>query len=101
MLEAYPPAKLSPLPSAPPIADCVRLSVPRVAPPIASFTPPLLIRLTDPPKPPGTWMLLEPPLPPIAVPDTVTVPQVPEMPLPDPGRRSIGWQSRHYQAAYY
>jgi hypothetical protein len=68
VLVAEPPVR--PLP---PVAVCVRLSVPVVAPPIASFTPPLLIRLTDPPLPKGA-------LPPIAVPDTVTVPPVTELP---------------------
>src|SRR5260370_24612391 len=67
-------------PAAPPIAVCVRLSVPLVAPPIASFTPPLLIRLTDPPLPDGVNPEVEPPLPPIAVPDTLTVPPVAELP---------------------
>src|SRR5262249_35389355 len=76
MLVALPPAP----PPNPPIAVCVRLSVPLVAPPIASFTPPLLIRLTDAPLP---LAIGEPPrgaLPPIAVPDTVTVPPVTELP---------------------
>src|SRR6266436_5528610 len=68
MLDALPP-------KAPPIAVCVRLRVPLVAPPTASFTLPLLIRLTDAPRLP---CLLPPP--PIAVPDTVTVPPVAELP---------------------
>jgi hypothetical protein len=61
----------------PPIAVWVRLSVPLVAPPTASFTLPLLIRLTDAPLP---LKFPPPPLPPIAVPDTVTVPPVAELP---------------------
>ena len=60
-------------PASPPIAVCVRLSVPLVAPPIASFTPPLLIRLTGAPAALTA-------LPPIAVPETVTVPLVAELP---------------------
>ena len=51
--------------------------MPLVAPPTASFTPPLLNRLTDAPLPP---LMPLPPLPPIAVPDTVTVPPVAELP---------------------
>jgi hypothetical protein len=83
VLDALPPPPLReamPLkpPPLPPIAVCVRLSVPLVAPPIASFTPPLLIRLTDAPLPLWFWAL--PPLPPIAVPDMVTVPPVAELP---------------------
>jgi hypothetical protein len=61
-------------PPNPPLAVCVRLSVPLVAPPIASFTPPLLVRLTDAPLP------MKGVLPLIAVPDTVTVPPVAELP---------------------
>ena len=54
--------------------------MPLVAPPIASFTPPLLIRLTDAPLPPRRLPPPKPPLPPIAVPDTVTVPPFAELP---------------------
>jgi hypothetical protein len=53
--------------------------MPLVAPPTASFTPPLLSRLTDAPIPPFEKPLF-PPFPPIAVPATVTVPPVIEMP---------------------
>ena len=54
--------------------------MPLVAPPIASFTPPLLIRLTDAPLPLTLVLMVLPPAPPIAVPDTVTVPPVAELP---------------------
>ena len=63
----------------PPIAVCVRLSAPLVAPPIASFRPPLLSRLTDPPLR-TVGGVASPPLPPIAVPDTETPPPVAELP---------------------
>jgi hypothetical protein len=72
MLDALPPPPLMQQPLLPPIAVWVRLSVPLVAPPIASFTPPLLIRLTDAPLPLTLVLMVLPPAPPIAVPETVT-----------------------------
>src|SRR5262249_43647255 len=89
-----------------PIAVCVRLSVPLVAPPIASFTPPLLVRLTDAPIPSrGKGCEEPPPWPPIAIPDTVTVPPVAELPKtagprlpldrvaePPPPPKANGWE---------
>src|SRR6516225_9031765 len=81
MLVALPPTcqwSESPMLTLPPIAVCVRLSVLLVAPPTASFTPLLLTRLTD--APPIGRKKLKLTEPPIAVPDTVTVPPVAELP---------------------
>lgn len=87
VLEALPPE----VPPFPPIAVWARLSVPLVAPPTASFTPPLLIRLTDAPLAPKLTGG-PPPFPPIAVPDTVTAPPLVEIPKsagPSPPLESV------------
>jgi hypothetical protein len=99
-------------PAAPPIAVCVRLSVPLVAPPIASFALPLLIRLTDPPLP-ARLEKEEPPLPPMAAPDTLTVPPVAELPAvgsavfrkatcgPDQGIGLIPYKGANRRKSYF
>src|SRR5262249_16552038 len=74
-------AALPAKPPLPPIAVCVRLSVPLVAPPIASFTPPLLVRLTDAPPPGGGPKDCEDP-PPGGVPARGTVPPVADLQKP-------------------